>query len=292
MTDILHAKPKTKRKANVHLTVFAVVFMIYSVVLLFPFLWLIFNSVKDKTEFFLNPLAMPQHPFVNIKNFAVMVTEFQLGEMFFNTVFLSVLSPLIGLFFTTCVAYAYAKHRFKLRSALFAVAMLPMVVNIAGTQSATYKLINDIGIFDNLVGILVLSMGGFGVNFLLLSSVFINVSDAYREAAKIDGAGNWRIFLTIYVPQAGGMLIILYILSFIGTWNDFMTPYLYLPSHPTLATGIQRLSAQISGGNAQYVNDYPKLFAAMLVTILPVMILFIAFQKRIMRFSLGGGIKG
>lgn len=75
------------------------------------------------------------------------------------------------------------------------------------------------------------------------------------------------------------MLIILYILSFIGTWNDFMTPYLYLPSHPTLATGIQRLSAQISSGNAQYVNDYPKLFAAMLVTILPVMILFIAFQK-------------
>ena len=118
------------------------------------------------------------------------------------------------------------------------------------------------------------------------------VPEELNEAAKIDGAGNWRIFLTIYVPQAGGMLIILYILSFIGTWNDFMTPYLYLPSHPTLATGIQRLSAQISGGNAQYVNDYPKLFAAMLVTILPVMILFIAFQKRIMRFSLGGGIKG
>lgn len=164
MTDILHAKPKTKQKANVHLTVFAVIFMIYSVVLLFPFLWLIFNSVKDKTEFFLNPLAMPQHPFVNIKNFAVMVTEFQLGDVFqYGFSFGAVAADRIV--FTSCVAYAYAKHRFKLRSALFAVAMLPMVVTIAGTQSATYKLINDIGIFDNLVGILVLSMGGFGVNF-------------------------------------------------------------------------------------------------------------------------------
>ena len=170
--------------------------------------------------------------------------------------------------------------------------MVPMVVSIAGTQPAMYKLVNNLGIYDNLFGILLMSTGGFGFNFMLIASVFINISDAYREAASIDGAGNWRIFLTIYVPQASQLLIALFVLSFIGTWNDYTTPYLYLPSHQTLATGIKMLETRLTVGNDPYQNDYPKLFACMIWSILPVLVLFIAFQNKIMKFSLGGGVKG
>lgn len=285
-------KEKKRRVHNVPLTVLAVLFFVYSLTLIFPMLWLLYNAIKDKHEFFNNPWLLPQHPLKNLANFGVVFTEFNLGKMFFNTIFLSVLCPLIGLFFTTCVAYAYAKHTFKGKKLLYALAMVPLIVNIAGTQPAMYRLVNNLGIYDNLFGILLMSTGGFGFNFLISSSVFINISDAYKEAAVLDGAGNWRTFLTIYVPQASNLLISIYILSFIGTWNDYMTPYLFLPSHETLATGIRSLSIRLTIGNDKYSNDFPKLFACMILAILPVLGLFIAFQDKIMKFSLGGGVKG
>ena len=274
------------------LNILAVLFFLYSLTLIFPLLWMLYNAMKSRMEFFVEPWAWPQDIIGNLSNFTIVFQEFGLAEMFFNTVFLSVLSPLITLFCTTSAAYAYAKHKFRGRGLLYAIAMVPMVVTIAGTQPATYRLVNNLGIYDNLGGILLLSTGGFGINFLLVASVFINISDSYREAASIDGAGNWRIFLTIYVPQASNLLIALYVLSFIGTWNDYMTPYLYLPSHQTLATGIYTLSERLTTGNDKYSNDYPKLFASMLLSILPVLVIFAAFQDKIMKFQLGGGIKG
>ena len=281
-----------KRHYGAPLIVLAVIFFLYSLTLIFPLLWLLYNSVKSRQEFFNNPWAFPQDILGNLANFGVVFTDFGLGEMLFNTIFLSVLCPLINLFCTTCVAYAYAKHTFKCRKLLYAVAMVPMLVSIAGTQPATYKLINNLGLYDSLFGILLMSTGGFGFNFMLISSLFINMSDAYREAAKIDGAGNWRIFLTIYVPQASNMLVALFILSFISTWNDYTTPFLYLPSHPTLATGIKAIENRLTVGNDPYQNDYPKLFACMIWSVLPVLVLFVIFQNKIMKFSLGGGVKG
>ena len=83
-----------------------------------------------------------------------------------------------------------------------------------------------------------------------------------------------------------------WLLGFIGIWNDYMTPYLYLPSHQTLSVGIYYISSQVTNGFSQFSGDYPKLFAAMLISIVPVVALFAAFQKKIMSVSMGGGIKG
>ncbi len=285
-------KNKEWRANRVPLTILMVIFFLYTLTLIFPFAWLLFNSVKDKVEFFLNPWNAPEAPFRMLKNYVSVFGDFNMVSMFLNTIFLATLSPIISLFFTSCAAYAYARHRFKLRGVLYALAITPMVVCVAGTQPATYRLVNDIGIYDSLPGILLMSTGGFGFNFLLLSSVFSGMSGAYKEAAQIDGAGRWRIFLTIYLPQASGMLAALYVLAFIASWNNYETPYLYLPSHETLATGIYMLSLRVGTANSSVSNDYPKLFAAMTISIVPVLVLFIVFQKKIMSFSLSGGIKG
>lgn len=258
--------------------------------LIFPFLWLIYNSVKDKTEFFLHPWDFPSNIIKGLSNYSVAFKEFGLGKMLLNTVILSVCAPLISIFFTACAAYAYGKVRFKGRELLYAVAMIPMLINIAGTQPATYRLLNNIGLFDNY-GILVIYTGGFGVNFMLLASVFVNISDTYREAAEIDGAGRWRIFLTIYIPQASKMLLAMYILAFIGMWNNYETVRLYMPSFETLATGVRTLEGRMTVGNDPYLNDYPKLYATMVLSIVPVLALFFIFQNQIMKIEMGGGVK-
>ena len=107
-------------------------------------------------------------------------------------------------------------------------------------------------------------------------------------AAEIDGAGYWRRFLTIITPQAGATLIAMWILGFIGCWNDYAFPKIFLPSHKTLAVGVYEFSTKASqtGG-----TGYPQLFAAISISIIPILALFLAFQKQIMTISVGGGIK-
>lgn len=279
-----------RRKQTRALTVLEIIFIIYSLTLIFPFLWLLYNSVKDKMEFFLHPWNFPTNILKGLSNYTVAFKEFGLGKMLLTTLILSFSIPVISIFFTACTAYAYGKVRFKGREALYTLAMIPMLVSIAGTQPATYRLLNNIGIFDNY-GILLMYTGGFGVNFMLLASVFVNISDTYREAAEIDGAGRWRIFLTIYLPQASKMLLAMYILAFIGTWNNYETVRLYMPSYETLATGVRALEDRMTIGNDPYLNDYPKLYATMILTIVPVLALFWIFQNQIMKIEMGGGVK-
>lgn len=291
LTDFKQIARKRKSRYSVWLRVLEVIFFLYSITLIFPLLWLVYNSIKSKTEFFLEPWAVPQHPLRHLSNYLTVFSDFSVGKMFLNSIFLSVLCPLVSVFFHCCTAYAYARHRFKLKPLVYALAITPMIVSIAGTLPTQYKLINTLGMYDNMFLYLILYAGGTGYNFLLISSVFENISGTYKEAAQIDGAGNWRIFLTIYIPQASNMIISLYILGVIGTWNDYMSPYLYLPSHQTLAVGIKQIGDLIASGSMNYGGDWPKLFATMILSILPILILFVVFQKQIMHMTTGGGIK-
>ena len=220
-----------------------------------------------------------------------MFKQYDMGTMFYNSLFLALASPTVSIFCHMCTAYAYSKHEFKLTRALYILGITPMIVSVAGTLPTSYKLIHDLGIYDNMYLWILTGTGGFGMNFLLLASVFQNISTTYREAAEMDGAGQWRIFLRIYVPQASGIITALWILGFIGVWNEYMAPLLYLPSYKTLSTGIKDLEANLLAGGMGEKNR-PKIFAAMLITVMPVIIIFIIFQEKIMNYSFGGGIKG
>ena len=299
-------KVKTKNNRltshRVWLTALMIIFFVYVLTLVFPVIWLLLNSLKTDIEFFNSTWALPKEPFKNLANyltaFDMKVTttleyrEVGLPMMFLNTLYLSLVPPLFSLFFTCCTAYAYARHNFKLKGILYTVLVIPMLVNIAGTLPTTYKLIRDLGIYNNIFLIMITGWSGAGFNFLLISSVFSNISGTYKEAAQIDGAGRWRIFLTIYLPQASNLLISMYVLAVIGAWNDYMTPYLYLPEFPTLATGIYQLRSKVEKSrDPLYYDQWPRMFAVMIWSILPVLVLFIAFQDRIMTMTSGGGIK-
>ena len=284
------------------LTALMVIFFVYIATLVFPCAWLFLNSLKTDVEFFKDTWALPKEPLKNLVNyltaFDMSVTtklyfrDVGLPLMFLNTIYLSFIPPLFSLFFTCCTAYAYARHQFKLKGLLYTMLVIPMVVNIAGTLPTVYKLIQDIGIYNNIFLIMVTGWSGAGFNFLLISSVFENISGTYKEAAQIDGAGHWRIFLTIYIPQASNLLVSMYVLAVIGAWNDYMTPYLYLPEFPTLATGIYELRSKVEKSrDPLYYDQWPRMFAVMIWSIVPVLVLFIAFQDRIMTMTSGGGIK-
>ena len=266
----------------------SVIFAIYSLTLVFPFLWLFVNSLKTKFEFIDNPMALPTG--VERTNYITMFSEFNLATMFLNTILMATIIPTVQLFITAGVAYVCAKFKSIIGKICYLCAMVQIYVVISGTLPTTYKLMADLGLLDSLLGLVFMGSGGLNFSFLLLLAIFQNISSEYKEAAEIDGAGNWRIFLQIYFPQVFTVILAHWLLAFIGQWNNYVAPKLFWPSAFTLATGIQDISNRISSG--VLAMEYPKLFAAMIISIVPVFLIFVCFQRPINKMNMGGGIKG
>lgn len=290
------AKRKTMQDSSYKkpLTVMMVLFFIYSFALIVPIFWVLMNTLKERMEFLNNPWALPTQPFKQLSNFTIIFTDenFNVGSMLFYTLVYAISVPTLSMFAHLIVAYAYVKYEFPWKKFLYWCMVIPMFVVLLGSSSAKYKLLNDIQVYDRMLPyILVTGMGGGGFYFLMFAGLFQNMSDSYREAAMLDGAGRFRIFVQIYLPQTISLISALWIMQLIGAWNEFDSIMLYLPSYRTLATGIYLLSTEIERGGA-YQKDYPKLFATMISSIIPVLILYIAFQDTIMKMTFGGGVKG
>lgn len=158
----------------------------------------IFNAMKGKEEFLQAPLALPKK--FNLSNFISAFTRFEvfgvnLLGMFGNSIVLTVCATFLSVASCTCTAYCVVKYRFIGRKLIYFLAIMIMLIPTIGSMPAMYKLVNTLGIKDNVVGVSLLWGSGFGFNFLLLYSYFKNVSGAYSEAAKVDGArGFYDIF--------------------------------------------------------------------------------------------------
>jgi len=268
-----------------------IIFVFYAASLLFPFVWMIFNSFKENSEFFQNVWAWPKDIANGWKNF-VYAMSMKAGDsgilmMTFRSLYLSVGGTVLSLCSATAISYVVAKYEFPGRSLIYFVAVAVMIIPMIGTTSTTYKLIGDLGLLDNPLALLLLNSGGFGFQFLLLYSSFRSISPAYKEAASIDGAGDFMVFSKIMIPMILPTIAPLAVLDFIGFWNDYFAPYLYMKGKPTLAVGLQFMVAQMT-----YNANWPALFSLMVFSMLPVIILFICFQKQILANFTAGGLKG
>lgn len=286
------------KQDRVALIVFAVIFAIYAFVLIFPFYWIFINSLKDRTQFAQSTWSFPTDwAFTNYRQLFELQNvkrDFDILEMFKNSLILCLIVPTMSTISTTTAAYVMAKYKFKGRSILFFVYLIPMIVSIASTTSATLRLFEKLG-FNNMpfVGIAFMAANGMGLGFLLIYAVFKSTSDTYMEAARIDGAGHLRTFFQVMLPHAMGIIGTNWVLGFIGTWNDYITPKIFLGrNYYTIATGLEQIHIWVTGvGEEFFINNYPLYFAAIILSIIPIILLLVIFQKQIMKISLGGGIK-
>jgi len=264
-----------------------VIFVIYAISLLYPFLWLLLNSFKDRKEFFTNVNGLPERwVFYNwIESFSLSADRVPLYMMYFNSIFITVVSTILSVMSSSATAYALTKYNFKGKAAIYSFAVIMMMIPTMGSMASTYKIYTTINLVNTYTGIFIFSLGGFGSYFLILYAFYNNLSWSYAEAAQIDGAGHWRIYLTIMLPMAAPALFSVGVLLAIGYWNDYFTIYMYAPEKATIAYGIQRISQEQSG-------DSPLVFASMLFSMIPILVVFICFQKTIMSNTTVGGIKG
>lgn len=279
-----------------HLIVLCVFFCFYAFLILFPYLWILMNSFKNGyEEFIMNPLGMPEKIIFDNYLAIFQLEGFSVVGMFANSLILCIVCPTLSALSTVTAGYVMAKYSFKGKKFIHTLYILPMVISICGTTMSTYTLLDSWNLIGNFASMMLIACGGTGMNFLLIYSLFVNVSNTYMEAAEIDGAGYFTIFFEVMLPHAMGLVGTLWIMSFIGQWNDYASARIFLgiePEYATIATGLQYLYIQVTQtADPQYVNNYPMYYAAVIVTVIPMIVLFLCFQEQIMKLSLGGGIK-
>lgn len=279
---------KIKMKVQPWLIIAFILLLLYSLTMLAPIYFVIVNSLKRPSQFLENPWTISNVIYLaNYKNVLTLKAGgTSLPHMYLNTMILTTAATLISTISTTITAYILARFDFRGKKLLVAVGIGAMLIPDLGSRAVIYKMYVDLHMIDTW-WILIQYAQPFGLMFLITYSLYVSVSKTYVEAAKIDGASEMRIFLQIMVPMGKGVIGMTIVMQAISVWNDFYTPYMYLPSVKTLSLGIQELAEEVAS-----TGNYTILYAAMVLTMLPILILFICMRKTIINNAVAGGIKG
>ena len=278
-----------------------IIMAVYAVSLIYPILWVLFSSLKDTYDYTLRPFSLPDiWYFENYSTaWAALTVEvwnptsktlvtYNYGNMFFYSVVITTVTSFLGVFLPAITAYIVAKYRFRGRDLLYKVALFTMIIPIIGSLSSSLAVRRALGIYDNLIPYLLTSSSGFGFNFILLYGAFKSISWAYAEAAFIDGAGHHTVMYRIFMPMMMPTLFALFVLGFVGGWNDYMTIITYLPSYPNLAYGIYMFNALST------VNQHsdPVVMAGFVLVAIPTVTIWCVAQKFVSNKVVVGGLKG
>ena len=281
---------KRPMRENVAFGIVFAIFVFYTIYLLIPFAFAINSSLRGSgQEFNLNmvKLAVPPH----FDNYLKAFRELKVGKIGFwkmvtNSVVYSAGSTFMGIMSSTFLAYAVSKYNFKLKNFLYSLALFVMIIPIYGSMPATFRLLKTLNLIDSWAFLLSCA-GAFGFNFIVIYSFFQSISRDYSEAAFIDGAGHFRVLFQIMLPMAIPSIMAIVITTFIGNWNDYMTPLLYFKSMPTLSSGLWRYEQE-----SRYKANEPVFLAGVVWSLIPVITLFLVFQNTIMQRVYAGGLKG
>ena len=272
--------------------VFAVVFVlfcIYAITLIYPYIFAFNAALKESGRVFTRDMVSLAKP-ARWKNFVDVFGEFVVSDsgyfkMTWNSVWYSFGGTMVKLITVTLSSYVVCKYRFKGRNLIYNTLIFTMVLPIVGSGPAMYKLLSDINFIESPM--MIFTFEG-GLMDLMLFAYFKSIPWEYAEAAFIDGAGHFKVFYKIMLPQAMPAISVIFIMTVVSCWNDYSAPILYMnEKYPTLASGLYSFHERI-----RYSHKHPIFFAGALFAILPPLAIFIAFQNSIMDKVFLGGLKG
>lgn len=247
----------------------------------FPFAWMLLSSVKPQSESIdYPPHLLPQNP--TFEYYARLFTELDFGRYLVNTLIVVAIG-VVGLLFMAMAGYAFAKYDFRGKSGLFFLVLATMMIPVQVTMIPTYLILNGFKLTNTLVGIALPTLvSGFGI--FLFRQFMVTIPTEVIEAARIDGAGELRIFATIVLPMSKPILAVQAVLAFIAGWNSFLWPLIIASDQKlyTLSVGLALLNQQLA------VNPSLQMAAAS-VMVVPILIVFIVFQRYVVQgFALSG----
>ena len=278
------------------LTVVMLVLLVaYCVMLLGLIFWMTITALKKPLGFNTNRVGLPDPWY--FKNFGYVLKNAQIekeqgvvpfAEIILNSVVYAVGCSVVNTFVTMLVAYLCAHYKNKFSSFVYSLVLVVMVIPVVGNQTSELQTAINLGIYDSMLGMLIMRATFLGLYFLVFHEMFRSVPSALSEAAEIDGAGDFQIMVRIYFPLARNTALTVLLIYFIQYWNNFQTPMLFVPNHPTLAEYLFRI-VQLSKGKFSRV---PVQMSAALMLLAPVAVIFLCSHKWLLGNLSIGGVKG
>jgi len=250
-----------------------------------PLLWMVSVSLMPAGEATAFPPALwPSAP--TLAHYRELFARLELARFAANSAVIALLATAIGLVVNSLAAYAFAMLRFAGRERLFRALLLGLVVPGQVAMLPLFLLLKQLGLVNTWAGVLVPSLASiFGI--FLIRQYLLGIPASLLDAARLDGAGELRIWASIAMPLARPILVTYATFTFMGAWNDFLWPLIVLSdeSRQTLPVAL----ANLLGEHAQ---DVELLMAGSVLTLLPVVLLFLALQRHYVRGILAGGVRG
>lgn len=259
-----------------------------------PYLWLIFSSFKTPSafaspEFTLLPRDDNGNIHFVVDNYVQAWRELNIPTVFLNTMIVCVVNTVANLFLNSLAAYAFARMKFVGRDKIFLFSLTSMMVPGCVMLIPNFIIINSMGLFDNLLA-LILPFLMSVYNIFLLRQQFMAVEKEIEEAAFIDGAGYFTVFFKICLPIVKPMLIVLGISTFMWNYNNFLWPLLVLDTDTNFTLAISLGNLMYNGSaNAQ---QFPVMLAGAVMVSAPMIIVFFCLQKYILGGTMAGAVKG
>lgn len=262
----------------------AFLLMILAFLFLMPIVWVICSSFKSAGELFAWPPSLiGKNP--SLANYQKALYEGEFGVYFFNSVFTTVVATVLTVIVNMMSGYAFAKYHFKGQKILFAMVLSTLMVPLEVIMIPIFKVIVATNLYNSLWGLIIPAIASPTAVFLI-KQYYVGIPDAYMEAARIDGASELNIFTRIMVPMGKPIISVLCIFSFMWRWNDYLWPKLVINSKTKYT--IQLALANFSG---EYSVDWNSLLAMSAISMIPVIIVFVALQKYIIGGMTLSGVK-
>lgn len=262
-----------------------VVLILLTIVTLYPLLWMLSASIKTDGEVFnVNFRWLPE--VAQWKNYLKIWERIPLLTFTFNTVKLTLIITLIQVFTSSFAAYGFSKCRFKGRNIMFFCYVATIAIPWQVYMLPQYSIMNNFNLVNTHIGyILMQSFSAFGV--FLMRQFFMSLPEELLEAGRIDGMSEYGNFFRIALPLSKPSIATLTIFTFVGVWNDYMGPMIYFNT-----TELKTIQLGIKMFISQYSTEYGLVMAASVLSLIPVLILFLAGQKFFIQGIASSGIKG
>lgn len=261
--------------------------LLWMVVVLLPLAWTVMTSFKTTKEIFASPFSPPEE--LQFENYVNAWTDAGIGRYFFNTVIVVGGALVIVMLLGSMMAYALSRFRFPGRFIIHKLVLAGMTFPIFLAVVPLFFVLRNVGLLSTLPG-LVITYTAYALPFTVffLMPFFEDLPQDMAEAAAIDGASEWRIFFQVMLPMATPGMASVAILNFVGLWNQFILPVVLNQEQNNfvLAQGMQEFSSR-----AGYDVDFGAMFAAAVMTILPVLVVYLVVQRQLLASVSQGALK-
>lgn len=261
--------------------------MLFTVVICtFPLLWVFVSSFKTNRQILGNPFTLPTS--INFEAYAAVFNQYNFLQYFLNSLTIAVSATVIALFIYALAGYVFAKYEFKGKMLLFAVCVATLLVPAHAKAQPIFSLIMDLGLYDTKLGlILVYTSIGMALSLFILRSTFMTIPKDLDEAALLDGAGFFRTFWSVNLPLAKSGLATAGILMFLNYWNEYFFALML-----TTSSTNRTLPVALQFFDSAFAYNYTNMFAALTMTVLPGIIVYLLVQEQVQQSVASSGVKG